>query len=299
MKILITGITGLLGYALQRVNNTTGELTGIYYPERQLPIHLQAKVYPINVIDYIAMEKLFEIERPEIVIHTSGIGNVDYAEKYKEITREINVGGTKVICELCERWNSRLIYISSNAVFDGSSPFYNEDDMPNPINYYGQLKVEAEEIVKKCHISWTIVRPILMYGWPYPGERENLVTIWLKSLREGKEIKAVNNVFSKPLFSDMCAKAIYSIIEKNKSGIFHIAGRDHVSLYEFALKTADIFGLDRALINPVPDSYFSDLVKRPKDTSFNTEKMERELEMIPISLVEGLTRMKNQEKILL
>jgi len=296
MKILITGITGLLGWSLQRVAGREIELFGIYYPERVLPIPLKSKARPANVADRTDMKSIFEWVKPDVVIHTAAIGSVDYAEKNKEHTKLINVHGTKIIIDLCEIFGSNLVYISSNAVFDGKKPFYNELNEINPINYYGKLKVEAEQVVMQSSIRWSIIRPILMYGWPYPEERGNLVTMWINLLREKKHINVVDNVYSKPLYSDTCAEAVFTAIEKNKNGIFHIAGGDHVSLYDFAKITAEVFELDSGLVHPVPDSFFDELAPRPKDTSFDTTKMERELGIMPTSLREGLIKMKKTEK---
>jgi dTDP-4-dehydrorhamnose reductase len=295
MRILITGITGLLGWTLQRLVTDEAKIFGIYYPKRVLEIPLMAKVCAANVADKMEMKNVFNWARPDVVIHTAAIGSVDYAEKNREHTKEINFGGTRIIADLCEEWKSHLVYISSNAVFNGLSPFYSENDEVDPINYYGQLKVEAEEVVMRTNTSWTIIRPILMYGWPYPGERGNLVTTWVASLRRGEPINVVDNVWSKPLYSEMCAEVVLTVIEKKAKGIFHVAGGDHVSLYDFAIITAEVFGLDSSLINPVPDTFFGELVPRPKDTSFNTEKMEHELGVTPVLLREGLKKMKETE----
>ena len=295
-RVLITGGTGLLGVAIQQL--ATKDIRGfsIYFPERSLPVQLPFPIIAADVTSRQQMQSVFEWARPDVVIHTAAIGSVDYAEQHKEFTQMVNVGGTKIVADLCEKWKSRLIYISSNAVFDGLSPFYGETDETNPINYYGRLKVEAENVVIKSNTSWAIVRPILMYGWPYPGERGNLVTTWVHLLKEGKSINVVNNVYSKPLYSNMCAEVIFAVIEKNMNGIFHIAGGDHVSLYDFAIITADIFGLDSTLISPVPDTFFNDLVPRPRDTSFDTTKMEHELGIVPTSLQQGLRQMRETEK---
>jgi dTDP-4-dehydrorhamnose reductase len=296
MRMLITGITGLLGWSLQKYIHNQAEMYGIYHPERSLKIPTNAHIRAEDVSDYEKMKAIFEWAKPDVVIHTAAIGSVDYAEKNKEYTKAVNVGGTKIVADLCEKWKSRLIYISSNAVFDGSAPFYSETDETSPINYYGWLKVEAENVVIKSNVSWVIIRPILMYGWPYPGERGNLVTTWVKSLREGESLNVVDNVYSKPLHSNMCAEAILAVIEKNRNGIFHVAGGDHVSLYDYAMITADVFGLDSTLISPVPDTFFNDLVPRPRDTSFDTTKMEHELGIVPTSLWEGLRQMRETEK---
>lgn len=292
-NVLITGGTGLLGFALQK--NAPQNISGftIYYPERNLSAKLPFSVRAADVANRTQMQAVFEWSNPDVVIHTAAIGSVDFAEKNREQTRKINVGGTEIVAEMCQRFQSHLIYISSNAVFDGCNPFYAETDPVNPINYYGQLKVEAENIVRRSNIPWAIVRPIMMYGWPYPGERDNPVVWWIRSLKNGALLRVVDNVFNKPLAVWFCAEVIWSIIRQNKTGSFHVAGRDHVSLYEFALLTAEVFGFDKSLIMPVPDSFFPEIAPRPRDTSFNTAKIEKELKVVPVGIKEGLIQMKN------
>jgi len=234
-RVLITGGTGLLGVALQKTAPTNIEGFAVYSPERSLPEPLPFPIRAVDVTDRKQMQSVFEWAMPDVVIHTAAIGSVDFAEKNREETRKVNVGGTEVVAELCQIFKSRLIYISSNAVFDGRTPFYSETAPVNPINYYGQLKVEAENIVRESSIPWAIVRPILMYGWPYQGERDNPVVWWLRSLENGKQIKVVDNVFSKPLPAWSCAEVIWEVIRQERTGIYHAAGRDHLSLYQFAL----------------------------------------------------------------
>lgn len=295
-RVLITGGTGLLGVALQKNAPEMVKGFSIYSPERSLSTPLQFPIRAADVTDRTQMKAIFEWAKPDVVIHTAAIGSVDFAEKNCEQTRKVNVGGTEVVTQLCQDFQSRLIYISSNAVFDGRTPFYSETAPLNPINYYGKLKVEAENVVRGSRISWIIMRPILMYGWPYPGERDNPVIWWVRSLKEGKPIKVVDNVFSKPLPAWSCAAAVWAVIEQNRFGIYHIAGRDHISLYQFALQVAEIFDLDKNLITPVPDSYFPEIAPRPRDTSFDTSKMETELGVKPIGVKEGLIRMKAERK---
>ena len=282
----------MLGVALQESAPTDIQGFSVYFPERSLPIPLPFPILAVDVTVLKQMQSVFEWAKPDVVIHTAAIGSVDFAERNREQTRKVNVGGTEVIASLCKIFKSRLIYISSNAVFDGLTPFYSETAPVNPINYYGELKVEAENIVKGSGVPWTIVRPILMYGWPYPGERDNPVVWWVRSLREGKPIKVVDNVFNKPLPVWSCAEVVWAVIQQNRTGIYHTAGRDHISLYEFALQTAEVFDLDEKLITPVPDSYFPEIAPRPRDTSFDTSKMESELGISTISVKEGLARMK-------
>ena len=252
-----------------------------------------------DVSDRMKMQSVFEWAKPDVVIHAAAIGSVDFAERNREETKKVNVGGTEVVVDLCQIYQSRLIYISSNAVFDGRTPLYSETTPVNPINYYGQLKVDAENVVRESGIPWAIVRPILMYGWPYPGERDNPVVWWVRSLENGKPIKVVDNVLSKPLPAWSCADVIWALIQQNRTGIYHAAGRDHISLYQFALLTAEVFGLDASLITPVPDSYFPEIAPRPQDTSFDTTKMETELGVKAVGVRDGLLKMKAERPAIL
>jgi dTDP-4-dehydrorhamnose reductase len=152
--------------------------------------------------------------------------------------------------------------------------------------------VEAEKVVGASGVPWAIVRPILMYGWPYPGERDNPVVWWVRALENGQPIKVVDNVFSKPLPVWSCSEAVWAVVRQERTGIYHVAGQDHISLYQFALLTAAVFGLDANLITPVPDSYFPEIAPRPQDTSFDTTKMETELQVKPVGVKDGLLRMK-------
>ena len=268
-------------------------LSGIYLsncpPRRSLPGVIRAA----DIRKREQIEDVFAWARPEVVIHTAGAGSVDFAEKNRSEAYHSIVTGTKIVGQAALRYGARFIYISSNAVFDGEKPFYAEDDPVSPINYYGQLKVEAEEWVKNNGLFHTIVRPILMYGWPFPGGRGNLVTWCINSLEQGQSIKVVDNVFSKPLLVTACAEAIWTIIGRQCNGVYHIAGADHLSLYEFLVLAAQVFGLNADLVEPVPDSYFSSaLAPRPRDTSFSTEKMERELGLKPVKVIDGLEYMK-------
>jgi dTDP-4-dehydrorhamnose reductase len=291
-RVLVTGGTGLLGVALQRSAPQDIQGFSIYFPERSLPVTLPFAVRAADVSDRMQMQSVFEWAKPEVVVHAAAIGSVDFAERNRAETKKVNVGGTEIVVELCQIFKSRLIYISSNAVFDGRTPFYPETAPVNPINYYGQLKVDAENVVRKGSIPWAIARPILMYGWPYPGERDNPVVWWVRSLENGKPIKVVDNVFSKPLPAWSCADVIWALIQQNRTGIYHVAGRDHISLYQFALLTAAVFGLDASLITPVPDSYFPEIAPRPQDTSFDTTKMETELGVKTVGVRDGLLKMK-------
>lgn len=294
-RILITGGTGLLGQALLNSAPSEVEISGTYLPGKAPAIELPRPFFPLDVRDPDQVTQLFDQVRPDLVIHAASIGSVDYSEHHREESWAVNVGGTQHIGAACERHHARLIFISSNAVFDGEHPFYTEEAPVNPINYYGQLKVEGEEWVKASGLDYAIVRPILMYGWHLPIERGNWVTSWLRSLGHGQRVKVVDDVGTKPLYALNCAEVIWAVIAQQKTGIYHVAGSDHITLYHFAQATAEVFSLDASLIDPVPSSYFPEIAPRPRDTSFDTTKMEYELGVKPWSVRAGLLHMRRTQ----
>jgi len=294
-RVLITGATGILGKALI---DTRPEGLDIYLTFlRELPHALsQYSTARLDVGSEEQVAKVFEWADPEVVIHLAGMGNVDFAERNQSLAYAINVEGTQNVINACRRHASKLIFLSSNAVFCGECPPYNEDSSCRPVNYYGRLKVIAEDMVKRSGLDHVIMRAIMMYGWHYPQSRANPVTSWLDSLTEFRPIKVVSDRYSQPLLATDCALAIWETLNSGKCGIYHIAGPDRLSLYEFALCVAEIFELKKSLIEPVPSVYFPDLAPRPVDTSFLISKIKAELQFQPRGVREGLIFMRSIRK---
>lgn len=294
-KVFITGGTGLLGHYLLKSAPQLFELSCTYFPEykKDSISYRCAKCY-VDISNEDSVLAAAEKVNPDYVVHTASIANVDYIEKNKDEAQRINIGGMKNIIKACKNSGAKLIYISSNAIFDGSNPPYREEDKPNPLNYYGQLKVQEEEMVRQSGLSYSIVRPILMYGWNLAVERQNPVTWLIEALKENKPVKMVDDIFCNPLYVGDCVQAIWKIIELKKEGIFHAGGKDETSRYDFACITAEVFGLNKGLIKAVKNSFFKDIAPRPVNTTYCIDKIKRELNIFPLGLREGLEKMKNE-----
>lgn len=296
MRVLITGSTGLLSKALIETRNQPYDIVATYVGNYIMPDSKDIRYLKLDVRDHEGHTRLFQEFLPDVVIHTAGVGSPDYAEQHREESYNINIGGTRNILSCCEKYNSKFVYISSNGIYDGERAPYGEDDIPEPINYYGELKLKAEKMVVDAGIPHAIIRPILMYGWNHPFERQNIATYCLSRLRDGEKVSVYEDVFLTPLFSQSCAKAIWKIIERQKYDIFNIAGAERASIYQMIMKMAGIFGLDENLVEPVQQGFFNELVKRPRDTSFRTIKMREVLGIEPLSLYAGFTAMKDGQK---
>jgi len=293
-RIFITGGTGLLGKYLIDTRKADLEVLSCYIGSYDMMSTEGCLYIQADIRDLEGMKAIFDEFRPEAVIHTAGIANVDYCENHYEEAYSSNVLGTENIIELCRVNRSSLVYISTNAVFDGENAPYGEEAPVNPLNRYGKLKVVCEGLVTASGLQTAVVRPILMYGWHHDQERSNQVTWLLEKLERREEVTMVDDVYENPLFAGSCALSIWKVIENDYTGLFHIAGRDIVNRYELALAVADAFNLDRSLIRAVKSDFFSSIAPRPKNTSFLTKKMENELGVSPLGLMEGLRIMKSQ-----
>ncbi|MBI2104119.1 MAG: SDR family oxidoreductase [Candidatus Omnitrophica bacterium] len=287
-RALITGGTGLLGHALREAAPEGWEVFGTFCRNTPPP-EWRARCRSLDVRDEPAVERLMDAVRPQVVIHTASIGSVDEAERDPQGVRAVNVGGTQAMGRACARWNARLVFISSNAVFDGRHPPYDEEAPLGAANRYGAMKIEAERWIRQSGPPGAlIIRPILMYGWPLPGGRDNAVTRWLRELEAGWPVEVAEDVTSMPLYVGDCAQAIWAAVGQGRNGTYHVAGADRLSLAAFAQATARVFGADERLVVPVLRARFSALAPRPTDTSFVTTKMERELGIRPMGVEEGL-----------
>lgn len=295
-EVFITGGTGLLGYYLIKSAPEKYNVSCTFFPAyKRDSINYNCRKYHLDIRDRDSVLNTVKKIKPDCVIHTSSVASVDYVEKNKEEARITNMGGMKNIIEACQEVKASLIYTSSNAVFDGENPPYFENNPVNPLNYYGHTKVQNEQAIRKSGLRYAIVRPILMYGWNLKVERKNPVTWLIDLLKTGKDVNIVDDIICNPLFVQDCADVIWKIVTLNKKGVFHIGGNDEMSRYEFACITADVFGLDRNLIKAVRNSFFKGIAPRPKNTTYCTDKIKKELQMFPMGVREGLRVMKDTQ----
>lgn len=290
-RIFVTGGTGLLGFTLVRTAPKEFEITASY--NKNTMITERARPIQVDITDRTRVFDVFDEIRPEVLIHTAAIAKVDYCETHKEEARRVNVTGTANLLDACGKHGTKMIFTSTNAVFDGEHAPYSEEDEPDPINYYGKIKLEAEALVQKRDVKHAVARLMTMYGWNNPGERQNHVTWLLSKLTRGETVHVVDDIYNNHLLVDNCVDALWAIVRLNKAGIYHIAGGDCISTYGLALKTAEVFGLDKTLIKPVKSDFFKFSAPRPKNTCYTTEKMKRELGVTALGIGEGLLFMKN------
>ena len=292
--ILITGGTGLLGKGLAESILPDFRLISTHLRDYSVPRSNNVEYIVLDVINIRSVKILFEKYEFDCVVHAAGIANVDYVETHYEESFRSNVESTQNIISVCRESGCHMIYVSTNAVFDGTEAPYNETSNPNPINKYGKIKLECERIVSESLKNFTIFRPILMYGWHYPQSRQNPATWIIEKLSKDQTINMVTDIYENPLYNVQCGEILWQIILKKPLGIIHAAGGEIVNRYEFAVKLAEVFGFSYSLIRPVDSSFFPAIAPRPRNTSLETKRTREELGITPIVLREGLEKMKMQ-----
>lgn len=289
--ILVTGSTGLLGKGLEETLPKGWRILGVH--QRDYAVQdAKTRHLVVDIRDQRKVNRLFAARRFDAVIHAAGIASVDYVEKHYAESLESNLLGTLHITAACRKTDTHLIYISTNAVFNGGKAPYGEEDPVDPVNKYGRIKVECEKLVRETLERYTIARPILMYGWNHGVNRPNPATWMYEKLLRGEKLQVVDDVHENPLYNVQCAQALWAAVKIKLPGVLHLAGADAVNRHQFALTLAEVFGLDRKLIVAVKSSFFPEIAQRPKNTCFLTRRMSGELGIKPLKLSEGLRLMK-------
>lgn len=285
-RVLVTGASGFVGKNLVSSLSGTFEVLGTYYS------HKKQRLYYLDITDKRSVEDVFVEVKPAVVIHAAALPNVNYCETNKPLAKKINLDGTKNIIRACKQHDAKLIFISTDYIFDGKNGPYTEDGKANPLNYYGKLKLLAEEEIKRELKGYTIVRTTNIYG--YDPESKNFVMSVLEKLRNGNQVLVAIDQYGNPTYAADLGNAIKELIIKNKSGIYNVAGPDNINRLEFAQKIAIVWGHDRSLITGKLTEELKQDAPRPKKSGFVIDKIKRELNTKMHNTLEGLRLMKKE-----
>jgi len=289
-RLLITGSTGLLGRKITELAKNDYEVTSLYNTR---PLHPNS--LKLDITNAYEISNLFKTVKPDIVVHTAAETNVDKCETQREHAWKINVEGTRNLAIACSKTNTKIVYISTDYVFDGAKGNYNEQDSPNPVNYYGVTKLEGENQVTKHCKNHAILRTSVLYGW-HPWKK-NFATWVISQLRQSNEVTVVEDHYNTPTLADNLAEIAVEVEQRNLQGLLHTSGKERISRYEFAKQIAKTFDSNSDLIKPVKMSHLAAwTAQRPRDSSLGTNKIQTQLKTKPVNITEGLNKMKEEMK---
>jgi dTDP-4-dehydrorhamnose reductase len=261
MKIAIIGSNGQLGCDLVKALSREDLL---------LLTHSQ-----IEISDSKSVNKIFQEHRPAVVINTAAFHHVSNCESDDLRAFKVNSLGAKYLAECCLEFNSILVQISTDYVFDGMKDKpYLEDDLPNPLNVYGLTKLAAEYYIRSLLDKYFIIRTSALYGINRcRGKNGNFIDAMLKIYKDGEKIRVVNDEILSPTYSLDLAVMIKRLINTNSYGLFHITNQGSCSWYEFAEKIFEFLGIDID-ITPVKARYFQSAVRRPAYSVLESKRLD-------------------------
>ncbi|MGY2131470.1 SDR family oxidoreductase [Hymenobacter sp. HD11105] len=297
MRILLTGSNGLLG---QKLVELLRQQAGVEVIATSRGANKLADLYPdlhfvpLDVTDRAQVQQVIAAEKPTHLIHTAAMTNVDECELNREPCWLQNVTAVEHLVEACAQHQVHLTHVSTDFIFSGEKGPLTEEEVPAPINFYGESKLAAEHAVQASSEKWAIVRTVLVYGIVQDYGRTNIV-LWVRdSLRAGKEIKVVDDQFRTPTLAEDLAQGCWLVAQHNAEGIYNISSSELLTPYQMALQVADYFQLDKALIVKADGSTFSQPAKRPPRTGFIITKAQRDLGYMPHTFQEGIAILASQ-----
>lgn len=292
LPVMVTGANGFLGHSLCAQLLDKGiPVIATGTGDCRLPYagHPLLQYASFDIQDATMAHSLVSRHRPGLIIHAAALCKPDECELQPEKAHRINVEGTRYLLEAAGKQGCRFLYVSTDFIFRGDKGMYTEEDTPDPVNYYGQTKWEAEQLVQQYTGPFAIARTVLVYGKP-PAGKSNILTIVKEKLEKGEGYKVVSDQVRTPTYAEDLARGMALMIEKKATGIYHLSGEEVMTPYDMACRVADYFGYDQSLLTNVTAATFSQPARRPLKTGFLITKAKRELGYAPVSFAEGLQK---------
>lgn len=281
-KVFITGSGGFVGKNLYALLKPDFEVFGVDIVNNEFVDEVA------DISDEIALNRVLNNFQPDVIVHLAALSNVEKCEMEKELTDKRNILPVKTLSVWASENEKKIIFISSDYVYDGVKGGFDENDETNPVQYYGQTKVEGEKIISTLK-NYVILRPTVIYGWDMDGM--NFFMQLYRNIIDGKTMRVATDQISNPTFVlDLC-RLIKKIITSDAVGKFVATGNETFGRYDFAIKICDFFGWDKNLIAPVDTVSLGQVAKRPMNCStinksavekfdFNFNSLEHNLEII-------------------
>lgn len=258
MKVFVTGVKGQLGY------DVVNEL------EKRGHTAIGVDIEDLDITDAAAVEKMITEAAPEAVIHCAAWTAVDAAEDNEEKCRQVNVNGTENIAKVCKKLNCKMMYISTDYIFDGKGtrPWEPDDPVTTPLNVYGQTKYEGELAVRNNVEKFFIVR----IAWVF-GKGKNFIKTMLNLGKTHDHLTVVNDQYGTPTYTYDLARLLVDMIETDKYGNYHATNEgSYITWYDFACEIFRQAGMDVA-VEPVSSAQYAAKAKRPENSRMNKQKL--------------------------
>jgi dTDP-4-dehydrorhamnose reductase len=285
MRILLTGSSGLLGSAIAELAiRGSHELYSAYnqhQPRSGIPLKL-------DLTDLSAIGRAVRKIRPDAIVHAAALTDVDRCERERDLALRVNYEATSALASAARESGAFLVYVSTDYVFNGERGLYSESDEPDPVNFYGYTKLRGEESVEELAGDYCIARASVIYGAAPASGKANFALWLIERLRRGEGARVLVDQYASPTLNSGLARMILEAAERGLGGIYHMAGADRVSRYEFAAGLCKALGLDASLLEPARMEDMGWAARRPRDSSLDVSKAAGALRAKPLRLIEAL-----------
>lgn len=296
--LLVLGASGLTGYKIMQQAGKKFEVLGTYNAR----IPLDKGMIRLDLKNEDGIRHLISGIKPDVLINTTALHNVDYCEQHPDESYYINTKVVGTLSQECNRIGARLVHISTDFVFDGLKDSYVESDEAVPLSTYGRHKLEGEALAKTCS-SWAILRPSVVYGWTpletqgstsSSGKPMNFALWALQKMNKNEELKIVDDQFSSPTLADTLAAVALRLADRTVNELYHVSGTSCLSRYEFTKKIAEMMGYPVDLVKPISSKSFVQAAKRPAKSCLDCTKVQKELNYRLLGVDESLAVMRSQ-----
>jgi dTDP-4-dehydrorhamnose reductase len=288
---LVTGAAGFLGTNVGLALD--GRVTGTGVVRR----HAFASAFPreveIELTEPGAIASCIRTLRPAVVLHAAAVSGHETCERFPDEAVAVNVEATRWIAEAASEVGARVVYISTDSVFPGTSGDYRESDDPEPFSLYGETKLQGERAVMQCDDRNLVVRTNF-FGWSSSGRR-SVLEFFVNSLRAGQEVHGYPDFIVTSIYVQSLVEIIWTLVSSGAAGVIHVASSDAVSKHDFGVRIAEEFGLDESLISPRGAAAGGHSTSRSRDISLNTDRLASLLGEAPETQAAGIAKAHEDE----
>ncbi|MHB1907371.1 MAG: dTDP-4-dehydrorhamnose reductase [Nitrososphaerales archaeon] len=282
MKVLVIGAGGQVGEKVGAAFGKQGHVAIGAYKSRK-PSSSFVESYSLDKVDQEKVQSLISRVKPDIVVDTAALHNVDYCETHPEEANAINHLGTGNVARSSSKAGAKFVFISTDFVFDGKGAPYDEESTPNPESVYAKSKLDGEKASLSLNENCVVCRPAVIYSWvsaqdssSSSGKPLNFGAWLVSQLQNKKEVKIVTDQITSPTLADDLAQAILALSRNDSArGVFHTAGATSLSRFDFSVKVAKRFGLDEKLVHPIDSSSLKQVAKRPLNSSLVSKRLSK------------------------
>lgn len=291
-RVMVIGASGLLGQHMMGAGNELGlAMTGTYNT-----VNTMAGTIQMDITDPDSVSRGLQAACPELVVLCAAMTNVDQCEREPDAAYKVNVEGALNVAAECRSSGAKMIYISTDYVFNGfKGARYHEFEPADPLSIYAKSKLEGERVTLDASRDNLVCRVSVVYGWNRLGRKDNFVSWIIGSLRNGQEVRLYDDQFVSPTYAPAAARDILELGLGKLRGICHTSGPDCLSRYDIGKLVAETFGLDVSLIRAVSTAEMPLLAKRPAVSCLGVDLAESELGRPMVDLRKGLAMMRESE----